>query len=59
MGLVCRSFAQVDDAAEELIGQLDRYRAAARKVRNRAVFELPVILQGILARAEIPMVQTV
>ncbi len=58
VGLVCRSFAQVDDATEELIGQLDRYRAAARKVRNRAVFELPVILQGILARAEIPMVQT-
>jgi hypothetical protein len=58
VGLVCRSFAQVDDAVEELIGQLDRYRAATRKVRNRAVFELPVILQGILARAEMPTAQT-
>lgn len=59
VGLVCRSFTQVDDAVEELIGQLDRYRATTRKVRNRAVFELPVILQGILARAEMPTVQTV
>jgi hypothetical protein len=57
VGLVCRSFAQVDDAVEELIGRLDRYRAATRKVRNRAVFELPVILQGILARAETPTAQ--
>jgi hypothetical protein len=58
VGLVCRSFTQVDEAVEELIGQLDHYRAATRKVRNRAVFELPVILQGILVQAEMPSAQT-
>jgi len=57
VGLVCRSFTQIDDAVEELIGQLDRYQAATRKVRNMAVFELPEILQGILARAEMPTAQ--
>jgi hypothetical protein len=57
VGLVCRSFTQIDDAVEELTGQLDRYQAATHKVRNMAVFELPEILQGILARAEMPTAQ--
>jgi len=50
--LVCSSFAKVDQAVGALTGQLDRYQAATRKVRNRAMFELPGILEGILARAE-------
>jgi hypothetical protein len=45
-GLVCSSFAKVDQAVGALTGQLDRYQAAARKVRNRAMFELPGILEG-------------
>jgi UDP-N-acetylglucosamine:LPS N-acetylglucosamine transferase len=52
VGLVCSSFAKVDQAVDALAGQLDRYQAATRKVRNRAMFELPGILEGILARAE-------
>ena len=52
VGLVCSSFAKVDQAVEALTGQLGRYQEATRKVRNRAMFELPGILEGILARAE-------
>ncbi len=54
VGLVCPSFARVDEAARELIDRLDRYRAATGRLRNRAVFELPAILEGILLRAEKP-----
>jgi UDP-N-acetylglucosamine:LPS N-acetylglucosamine transferase len=54
VGLVCSSYAKVPGAVDELVRDLERYRAATCKVRNRAVFELPGILQGILARAEAP-----
>ena len=52
VGLVCGSFAKVDQAVAALTAQLDVYQSATRKVRNRAMFELPGILEGILARAE-------
>ncbi|MGO4392000.1 glycosyltransferase [Variovorax sp. M-6] len=54
VGLVCGSFAKVGPAVDELTGQLGRYRAATRRIQNRAMFELPVILQDILVRAERP-----
>jgi UDP-N-acetylglucosamine:LPS N-acetylglucosamine transferase len=54
VGLVVPSFAKVDRAAAELIRDLPRYRGATQRLRNRAVFELPRILQGILAQAEAP-----
>jgi UDP-N-acetylglucosamine:LPS N-acetylglucosamine transferase len=52
VGLVRSSYAKVPGAVEELVRDLDRYRAATRRVQNRAVFELPGILQNILAQAE-------
>ncbi|VTU40574.1 Processive diacylglycerol glucosyltransferase [Variovorax sp. PBS-H4] len=52
VGLVRSSYAKVPEAVEALLRDLDRYRAATHKVRNRAVFELPGILQSILARSE-------
>jgi UDP-N-acetylglucosamine:LPS N-acetylglucosamine transferase len=52
VGLVRSSYAKVPGAVEELVRDLDRYRAATHKVHNRAVFEMPGILQGILAQAE-------
>ncbi|SEA75376.1 glycosyltransferase [Variovorax sp. YR216] len=55
LGIVCSSFTGVDEAAAELIRHLDRYQSATRKVRNRALFELPVMLEGILSRAERPL----
>jgi UDP-N-acetylglucosamine:LPS N-acetylglucosamine transferase len=54
LGLVCPSFAKVPKAVDELVRGLDSYRAATHKVQNRAVFELPAILHGILEGAEKP-----
>jgi hypothetical protein len=53
VGIVLPSFAQVDAAVARLVGDLARYRAATGRIRNRAAFELPVILQDILARSEV------
>lgn len=52
VGLVCGSFAGVAQAVDALTGQLGRYQAATRRVRNRAMYELPGILEEILAQAE-------
>lgn len=54
VGLVCPSFAKVAGAVEELVRNLEMYQKATRQVENRAVFELPGILQGILSWAEAP-----
>ncbi|MDM0020528.1 glycosyltransferase [Variovorax saccharolyticus] len=53
VGLVCGSFAGVAQAVDALTGELERYRSATQRVRNRAMFELPEILQGIMAQAEL------
>lgn len=55
VGIVCRSFAKVHEAVAEMVGQLDVYRAATARVRNRALFEVPAILQRILADATSPL----
>jgi len=55
VGLVCPSFARVDEAVGALVQRLDHYKTATRAMRNRAVLELPVMLESILARAESPM----
>jgi UDP-N-acetylglucosamine:LPS N-acetylglucosamine transferase len=52
VGIVLPSFAQVAAAVARLVGDLARYRAATARMQNRAAFELPVILQEILARSE-------
>ncbi|RZL86110.1 MAG: galactosyldiacylglycerol synthase [Variovorax sp.] len=54
VGLVCKTYAKVPAAAADLVRDLDLYRAATRQIGNRAVFELPAILQGILEQAEAP-----
>ena len=48
VGIVCSSFAKVDEAVAELLEHLPQFRAATQQVRNRAVFEVPEILAGIL-----------
>jgi predicted ATPase len=52
VGIVCQSFARVDEAVAEMVAKLDHYRAATGRVRNRALFEVPEILQRILADAD-------
>ena len=48
LGVVRRSFRDVAGAVRELLDDLPRYRARVQAVRNRAVFEVPQILQDIV-----------
>lgn len=54
VGIVCKSFSEVDEAVAQVLRQLPQLRAATQKVRNRALFEVPAILQGILEAAQQP-----
>jgi Monogalactosyldiacylglycerol (MGDG) synthase/Glycosyltransferase family 28 C-terminal domain len=49
LGVVVRSFAQVQRAVQQVTLQLSQYRARVQAMDNRAVFEVPRILQRILA----------
>jgi hypothetical protein len=51
-GMVLRNFSGIDRAVAELIepATLERYRANAAALENRAVFEIPAILEEIFAR---------
>jgi len=52
VGIVAPSYAGIGAAAERLIADLDRYREATRRIRNRAAQELPLILQRVLAESQ-------
>lgn len=54
VGIVCKSFAQVDEAVAAMLHQLPQLRAATQQVDNRAMFELPGILDGILREEQRP-----
>lgn len=52
VGIVLKSFRQIVEGVERMLapGQLERFRANAAALRNRAVFEVPDILERILTR---------
>jgi len=52
LGLVVRSYRRVEQAVAELLsaGNLERFRARAAALENRAVFEIPDVLAEIAAR---------
>ncbi|MGA2509094.1 MAG: glycosyltransferase [Candidatus Acidiferrales bacterium] len=52
VGVVLRNFRQIDEAVARLIepATLSRYRANAAAIENRAVFEIPGMLEQILDR---------
>jgi UDP-N-acetylglucosamine:LPS N-acetylglucosamine transferase len=54
VGVVLHSFAKIEQAAAELIepSNLARYRANAAALHNRAVFEIPDILERIFERSQ-------
>ena len=54
VGVVLHSFAKIDEAVAQLIEPLTlaRYRANAAALQNRAVFEIPDILQQIFDRTQ-------
>jgi UDP-N-acetylglucosamine:LPS N-acetylglucosamine transferase len=51
LGTVVRSFRALRAPVLDLLARLDDFRAAVAAQRNRAVFEVPEILAGILAAA--------
>jgi len=53
VGIVLRNFHKIDEAVARLIepAALARYRANAAAIHNRAVFEIPGILEQILERS--------
>jgi Monogalactosyldiacylglycerol (MGDG) synthase len=52
LGLVQRSFRSIDAAVNELTYALPAYRERVRAMHNRAVFEVPRILQAILGQRQ-------
>jgi len=52
VGVVLPSLRGLPRAVSELVRELDRYRAAAARLQNRAVFELPEILAERLLAAQ-------
>ncbi len=47
-GIVLESFRSVDEGVRSIIGRLDEFKANLARIRNRAVFEIPAILERIL-----------
>jgi UDP-N-acetylglucosamine:LPS N-acetylglucosamine transferase len=47
-GVVLKNFRGIREAAENLLVSLDRHRRAVEKIENRAIFEIPDMLAGIL-----------
>jgi UDP-N-acetylglucosamine:LPS N-acetylglucosamine transferase len=53
VGLVLDSFKSVRSGVEHLTERSDQYRANVRRIHNRAVFEIPEILENILSRTPV------
>jgi 1,2-diacylglycerol 3-beta-galactosyltransferase len=57
VGVVLQNFKRIENAVAQLIepATLSRYRANAAALENRAVFEIPAILEEILDRSHAPI----
>jgi UDP-N-acetylglucosamine:LPS N-acetylglucosamine transferase len=49
VGMVLANFRGVRGAVAEMLGSLDKYRARVAEVENRAVFEIPDILERLIS----------
>ena len=49
-GIVLDNFRGVAPAVERLLRELGEFRARVERIQNRAVFEIPEILEGVLKR---------
>jgi len=52
LGIVASSFRHIDHAVAQLLADLDGHRARVRRVDNRALFEIPLLLERILDEAQ-------
>jgi UDP-N-acetylglucosamine:LPS N-acetylglucosamine transferase len=50
VGLVLESFKSIRSGVEHLTAHSDAYRANVRRIHNRAVFEIPDIIENLLSR---------
>jgi 1,2-diacylglycerol 3-beta-galactosyltransferase len=50
VGVVLKNFKGIREATNKMIASLDQYRAAVEKIENRAIFEIPDMLAGILEK---------
>jgi hypothetical protein len=51
-GMVVSSFRGIREAVRQLLASLDSYRASVAQIENRAVFEIPEILEKILGQSK-------
>lgn len=53
VGVVIREFRRIADAVRFLLegGRLERFRENARRLNNRAVYEIPAMLEKIMSEA--------
>jgi hypothetical protein len=56
VGLAVKDFREIVSAVEQFLrpGQLDAYRARVATLQNRAIFEIPAMLQRIASRTALP-----
>jgi hypothetical protein len=47
-GIVLPNFNGIREAADRMLGSLEEFRGCVRKIENRAVFEIPEILGGMV-----------
>jgi 1,2-diacylglycerol 3-beta-galactosyltransferase len=59
VGVVHRSFGTVRDAVAEIVSRLPAYQARVARVHNRAVFEIPPILEHLLASSHVAQARPV
>lgn len=52
LGIVARSFRHIHRAVAELLADLEGYRARVRRQDNRALFEIPLLLERLLDEAQ-------
>ena len=48
VGLVVNNFRGIREAVDQMLTSLSTYHANVEKIENRAVFEIPEMLEGIL-----------
>lgn len=54
LGVVHRSFRTVRQAVDQIVRHLPEYRSRVAQIDNRAVFEVPEILERILMQSRVP-----
>lgn len=52
LGIVLRSFRGIEAAVARLLADLDGHRARVRRIDNRALFEIPLLLDRIFEEAQ-------